>query len=205
MSNLLRLGSSIKGFCPHWDLNLEPPTHPPIPLPPEPDLKGYIYIYWMWAIVTNDILGLYWVSILFNRSIFQLCGVYLVYLCYFIWLYGGLKPMGWIWIVDMGNDMRPATCTIWMLIVNMVLLEHCCWCINNESLLCQTEYEVRFKWHCLVLDLSYQLEFCFFSFWCFCHFVFLSKKKKKRKKDEVVNITTLKKYALQFEISGADF
>ena len=138
----------------------------------------------MWAIVTNGILGLYWVSILFNRSTFQLCGVYLVYLCYFIWLSGGLKPMGWIWIgvLFWGNDMRPATCTIWMLIVNMVLLEHCCWCINNESLLCQTEYEVRFKWHCLVLDLSYQLEFCFFSFWCFCHFVFLPKKSKKKGK-----------------------
>ena len=47
------------------------------------------------------------------------------------------------------------------------------------------------------------LFFFLLMFLSFC--LFVKKEKKKRKKDEVVNITTLKKYALQFEISGADF
>ena len=32
----------FQNFCSHWDLNLEPPTNPPIPLPLELGLKGKV-------------------------------------------------------------------------------------------------------------------------------------------------------------------
>ena len=34
--------SLFQNFCSHWDLNLEPPTNPPIPLPLELGLKGKV-------------------------------------------------------------------------------------------------------------------------------------------------------------------